>query len=300
MIDKKFFLVLFLIAGSMTLGDHAECFYADGASQEKEKPEVISLLGKELYARPAVGEALRKLQEALEDTSLKLEADPEDAENLIQYGRSLAALWRYQEAIEVYSKGVGLHHDHALLYRHRGHRFISVRQFKKAVADLTRASELDKKNFDIWYHLGLAHYLMGEFGKARIAYESCMETAGDDDAKIAVSNWLYITLRRLDEAEAAGKVLEKIKEGMNVEENQSYYDLLLFYKGIKTIEEIADKARSSDLDLATIGYGIGCWHLYNNDEANARSIFEEIIQTPYWPAFGYIAAESELFRMKQE
>jgi tetratricopeptide (TPR) repeat protein len=265
-------------------------------SQTVKEPEVISLLGKKLYAEPATGDQLKKLQDELRNAIRQVELNPDDPDALILYGRRLAYLWRYHDAIDIYSKGIEKYPDHAMLYRHRGHRYISVREFKKAVDDLTLASQLDDRSFDIWYHLGLAHYLLGEFEKASSAYESCLKVSEDDDSKIAVSNWLYITLRRLGRIEEAAKILGWITEGMEIEENQSYYDLLLLYKGIKTEDEISVLVEASDLDLATIGYGLGCWFLYNGKSDKARAIFYKIVNTNYWPAFGFIAAESELYR----
>jgi tetratricopeptide (TPR) repeat protein len=253
--------------------------------KDGKEPEVISLLGKKLYATPATGEKLLKLEMDLKDAMIRVERDPEDPENLILYGRRLAYLWRYHEAIEVYSKGIAAFPDYAMLYRHRGHRYIS-----------TRASELNDHDFDIWYHLGLAHYLEGDFDQAHEAYRNCLAASGDDDAKIAISNWLYITLRRLGQEQDALGVLEDITEEMDVVENQSYHNLLLFYKGLPSEEKIRAAAEASDLDLATTGYGLGCWYLYNGEPEKAKELFENICGTSYWPAFGFIAAEAELFR----
>ena len=88
---------------------------------EDQKPEVISLLGKKLYATPAQGEELLKLESDLKEALKAVEADPENVDNIILYGRSLAGLWRYHEAIGVFSMGIDIRPDVALLYRHRGH-----------------------------------------------------------------------------------------------------------------------------------------------------------------------------------
>jgi len=272
---------------------------AQSATQQKEtKPEVVSLLGRKLYATPAEGEELAKLQANLEEAIRAVEANPDSVETIIAYGRALAGLWRYHEAIEVYSKGIAAHPGEAMLYRHRGHRYISIRDFDKAALDLAKAASLNDKDFDIWYHLGLAHYLRGEFDKARAAYESCLKVASDDDSKIAVSNWLYATLRRLGRKEEAARVLQGISAEMKVEENTSYLNLLLFFKGLKGEDEVLNWAANSELDGATVGCGIGCWHLYNGQKEKARGFFEKIVTGRYWPAFGFIAAEAELVRMK--
>lgn len=184
----------------------------------QQEPEVVSLLGKKLYAAPAEGEELAKLKATLEEAARALDVSPDNVEAIINYGRALAGLWRYHEAIEVYSKGIASHPDEAMLYRHRGHRYISIRDFERAATDIAKAAALNDKDFDIWYHLGLAHYLRGDFDKARAAYESCLMVAADDDSKIAISNWLYATLRRLGRKEDAAKVLEGISGGMKVVE----------------------------------------------------------------------------------
>jgi tetratricopeptide (TPR) repeat protein len=266
--------------------------------QADKKPEAVSLLGKKLYATPAEGEEQVKLQAILEEAARAVEADPAGVEAIIAYGRALAGLWRYHEAIEVYSKGIEAHPGEAMLYRHRGHRHISIREFQKAASDLAKAAALNDKDFDIWYHLGLAHFLLGEFDKARPAYESCLKVAEDDDSKIAISNWLYATLRRLGRKEDAAKILAGISETMAVKENTSYLNLLLFFKGVKTEDEILSLSANSELDAATVGYGVGCWHLYSGQKEKARALFEKIMAGSYWPAFGFIAAEAELARMK--
>jgi tetratricopeptide (TPR) repeat protein len=264
------------------------------------EPEVISLLGQKLYARPATGEALAKLEGSLREAAGKYEASPTDPETIITYGRSLAALWRYHEAIDVFTKGIKARPDYAMLYRHRGHRYITVRDFDKAVVDLAKAAELNGHDYEIWYHLGLAHYLRGDFAKALAAYRNCLEAAQKPDSKIAVSNWLYITLRRLGRKADADRLLEGITEGMEAGESKSYLSLLLFYKGVKKQSDLEAGAAASDLDLATIGYGLACWHLYSGDREKAVAYFRKIVALPYWPAFGFIASENELHAMGEK
>lgn len=271
---------------------------AAAARPQETAPELVSPLGRKLYAEPATGEALQKLEAALREAAGKLERDPENADLLIAYGRALAGLWRYREAIEIYTKGITLHSGNALFYRHRGHRFISTRQFDKAVADLTKADTLLPNDYDILYHLGLAHYLRGEFEKALPAYERCLAAARDDGSRIAVSNWLHHALRRAGKNAEAEKVLAVITPNMDAGENATYLNLLLFYKGLKSEEELLKAAEATDLDLATTGYGVGAWYLYNGAPDKARTLFERIVATPYWPAFGFIGAETELVRPK--
>jgi hypothetical protein len=56
---------------------------------------------------------------------------------------------------------------------------------------------------------------------------------------------------------------------------------------------------AGSLDFATAGYGIATWHLYNGREAEARALYERILQGGQWAAFGYLAAEAEVARSRQ-
>lgn len=272
--------------------------------KSETKPEITSLLGAKYYAQPDDKGEIAKAQE-------KLAPDPNNVELIIALGRAQANAWRYNDAIETYTRGVKIAPENAILYRHRGHRYISTRKFDKAVADLKRASELKRDDFDIWYHLGLAHYLKGEFAKAAAAYESCYAVAeknraaaeankeGRDDSLVAISDWLYMTYRRMNRSADASRILEKIAPQMLVKENKSYYDRLLFYKGLRKEEELVNVEKATDLEIATVGYGVGNWHLYNGNRAKAEEYFRKIVSGKYWPAFGFIAAEVELARNRR-
>lgn len=271
---------------------------------QDEKPELISPLGTRLFAQP---------EDKTETGAarLKLSADPKNIDLVIALGQAQAKTWHYTAAIETYSKGIRIAPKDARLYRHRGHRYISTRQFDKAVADLEKAAKLNDGDFDIWYHLGLAHYLRGDFRKAADAYQRCYAVAqarrdsapadaeGRDDSLIAISDWLYMTLRRLGNDAEAAKLLELITPGMKVKENTSYYDRLLMYKGLKSEADLVNVEKATDLEIATVGYGIGNWHLYNGDRAGAETYFRKIVSGKYWPAFGFIAAETELSRKRK-
>jgi hypothetical protein len=50
------------------------------------------------------------------------------------------------------------------------------------------------------------------------------------------------------------------------------------------------------LTVATQGYGVGNWYLYNGDRARAMQVFRRVVAGGNWGAFGYIAAEAELAR----
>jgi tetratricopeptide (TPR) repeat protein len=263
------------------------------------KPELISPLGTKHFAKADDKGDIAKAQ-------AEAAAQPKNIDRLMALGRAQSIVWRYQDAIATYTRALEIALDDARLYRHRGHRYISLRQFDKAVADLKRASQLNDRDFDIWYHLGLAHYLRGEFAQAASAYEKCYAVAerdraaspadkeGRDDSLIAISDWLYMTYRRLNKPAEAARILEKITPESKVKENKSYHERLLFYKGLKQESELLNLKDATDLDIATVGYGLGNWHLYNGNPTKATEYFRKIVGGKFWPAFGFIAAEAEL------
>lgn len=64
------------------------------------------------------------------------------ADRYIYAGRLLNYLNDPEGAVAMFSEGIERAPDDARLYRHRGHRYLTIRQYEKAVADLERAAEL--------------------------------------------------------------------------------------------------------------------------------------------------------------
>jgi len=208
------------------------------------------------------------------------------------------------------------------MYRHRGHRFITLRMYKLAIIDYIKAAELIAGKEDeiepdgvpnvggtpistlhsnVWYHLGLAHYLEGNYQKAFTAYKICLEISDNSDKIVSTTYWKYMTLRLMGKNKPAEKLLEKITKDMIIIENQQYFECLLMFKGEITVEKLLEKARSQGaFGLSTIGYGIANWYYFNDEKVKAKALLEEIVELDFWASFGYIAAEADLYRMAQE
>jgi dipeptidyl aminopeptidase/acylaminoacyl peptidase len=281
------------------------------------KPEATSLLGRPLVA-PELPEATRKdLEEKLARATEEVAKSPDSVEAAIALGRRHAALGQYREAIDVYTRAIVRHPKDARLYRHRGHRYITVRELDEATADLERASELVAGRPDepepaldpsrpstatlqssVFYHLGLARYLKGDFAGAEKAYRECLQRArGSDDRLVSATDWLYMTLRRLGRKEEAERLLQPIRAGLDVTEGRSYLNRLLMYKGVYAPDDLL-RAGGDPLTRETYAYAVGNWYLYSGQKDEARAVFETIVAGPQWPAFGHAAAEAELARMK--
>ncbi len=280
--------------------------------------QAISLLGDTLYPSPAAPEVLQRQQEQLAEAMATHEADPLDADALIWVGRRQAYLGDYRPAIRTFTQGIEMHPDDARMYRHRGHRYITLRMFDEAIADFQRAVDLtagkqdevepdgqpnplniptSTLQFNIWYHLGLAHYLRGDFAEALDAYEHCMAVSSNPDAQVATSHWMYMTLRRLGRDGEAAAVLDPIDAEMEIIENDAYHQLLLMYKGEVSADSLLGPEEDA-VQSATVAYGVGNWYYYNGDETRAMEIFRNILTGQGWAAFGYIAAEADLARLR--
>lgn len=253
------------------------------------------------------------------------ESDP-SLPHTVWYGRVLGFRYRIEEAIAVFTQGLDRHPDSFELLRQRGHRYLSTRRFSEGRADLDRAAALidgmtewmepdgegnelpvppTSIQFNTWYHLALAHYLLRAWDEAEVAYRHCQAWVrpGDYDGLTACSDWLYMTLRRKGDAAAAGEVLAATPEGLPDEafvEGPSYYRRLRMYRGALRPEDLLTPEKGSQVihDVETLyatqGYGVGNWHLYNGEAERARTVFEQILRGRSRFAFGYIAAERDL------
>jgi len=230
------------------------------------------------------------------DRAIALDATRADA--FVGRGRTLARLRRYDEAFDAYGRAAQLDPADAMILRYRGHNYINVRKIDLALADLEKAEAMKKDDFGIYYHLALAYYLKGEFSKAADAYAGCLRTSASDDDRVACYAWQYPSLVRAGRDAEAKALLDRIRPGLDVSENESYLDRLLLFKGVRTEAEVAAQMATGPLEQSTVGYGLGLWHLLNGRPEQAREYFEKASSGEYWPAFGYVAAEVELARMR--
>ena len=255
----------------------------------------------------------------LERARAAWETEPDDADATIWYGRRTAYLGRYREAIKIFSIGLDRHPEDPRFYRHRGHRYITVREFPNAVGDLARAAALIEGRPDevepdgqpnardiptstlhsnIWYHLGLARYLTGAFDEAAAAWTRARDAVNNPDNLVAATNWLYLSLRRAGRDAEAATVLEPIEAGLDVIENTSYHTLLLLYRGHggRNAEEVL-AAAAEGASGSAVRYGVGAWFFVEGRTDEARAIWERMVAGSDWASFGHIAAEAELARL---
>ena len=69
-----------------------------------------------------------------------------------------------------------------------------------------------------------------------------MKVSNNDDSIVATSDWMWMTLMRLNRKADAAKVLERITPKMDILENAAYHRRLLMYKGLEKPEALLDTA----------------------------------------------------------
>ena len=278
-----------------------------------------SLLGEALVPSSTISDTNRT---NLEQAHADFVANPNDADVQVWLGRRFAYPGYYRTAIDVYADGIARHPEDARFLRHRGHRYITVRELDKAIEDLALAAKLAQGQLDevepdgqpnergiptstlqsnIWYHLGLAHYLKGDFPRALSAYDQDVHHSRGPDGVVAASYWLYMIHRRMGNTQEAAAVLEPINAEMDIIENHAYHRLLLMFKGEVAADDMLGEAFSAEgSSNAALAYGVGNWFLINGDEERAVEIFDRILAGSGWAAFGYIAAEAAVARQRAQ
>ena len=267
---------------------------------------------------PAISDEARKTyDEKLSEAKAAYEKTPASADALIWLGRRTAYLGDYREAIRLFTRGIENHPRDARFYRHRGHRHLTLRCLDDAVRDFEAAARLVKGRPDeiepdglpnarntptstlqsnIFYHLGLAYYLKGDYKKALDAYRRAEKVSTNPDMMVATRHWLYMTLRRMGKDGEARKSIAGIKDDLDIIENDDYYKLVKVYQGKSKADDLLKEigAKADSLSNASLGYGLGNWYLYNGEREKAREIFRRITSGDQWASFGFIAAEREL------
>jgi tetratricopeptide (TPR) repeat protein len=233
--------------------------------------------------------------DAIRKARVALAADPRNIARIIDLGVAESGARQFREAIATFSRGLEIAPDNALLLRWRGHRHLSVREFDRALADLTRGSTLDPAIYGNWYHLGVVRFVRGEFSEAAAAFTAALPLAPDAGELAGSTDWLWMSLSRAGRSAEAKAMLDRRPDNKPV--TNAYTRRLQLYRGEIGPDAVITAADTEDVQVATLAYGLGNWHLVRGEKALAHAAFERAVQSGGWPAFGFIAAEAELRRL---
>ncbi len=264
-----------------------------GAQSAAPPVEYRSAAGVEFRALPDTGPVAR--------AERTLAADPRSAERLLELGLAQAGARRYRASIQSFTRALALTPDsartrRATLYRWRGHRYISVGEFARALDDLTRGARLDPANYGIWYHLGIARYAAGDFARAADAFARARPLAPDAGELAGSVDWGWMALSRAGRAADARALLTARLD--SVPANNAYAQRLRLYRGEADPDSVLAPEDTAGVAIATLSYGVGNWHLVRGDTARARTWFARSARSGGWPAFGFLMSEVELRRLR--
>jgi len=300
---KKLFLLTFLII-----------FSCDSYQNSKkhinptQTIETITLLGDTLRS-PEIKKG--KSFDQFKSAQITYFDNQNNAEALIWYGRRTAYMGYYKEAIKLFTLGIKMHPNDARFYRHRGHRYISTRQYDNAISDFEKAVQLIDQKTDqiepdglpnakniplstlhgnIWYHLGLAYYLKNDMNSALKAFSNRSVAHKYDDNIVSSGHWLYMIYRRLNKIEESITVVNEVNQNMDIIENMSYHQSCLFYKGVLKESELV-------IDEVAL-YSLANWYVYEkNDTLKAKTYYQKLLSTGNPYSFAYIAGEADWVRL---
>jgi tetratricopeptide (TPR) repeat protein len=226
-----------------------------------------------------------------------LDADPTNVDRIIALGTAQAGVRQMREAVETFTRGIAVVPNDVRLYRWRGHRHLSLRELDAAKADFARGLALDSTLYGIWYHLGVVRFAEGDFAGAADAFRRAQPRAPDAGELAGSTDWLWMSLARAGRLAEANAMLARRPDSLAVD--NAYARRLQLYRGQIPPERVFGPADTSDVQVATLAYGLGNWYLVRGDTVRARQAFERSVASGGWPAFGFLVSEVELRRTKR-
>lgn len=257
------------------------------ASMQAQTVQYRSPAGVEYRSQPDTG--------AIARAQARSAADPNNVDLLIQLGIAQSGARQFREAIETFSRGLAIAPRNAILYRWRGHRYLSVREHDRAQADFDRGLAIDSTVYGIWYHLGVLRYIQADFTGAAAAFERARPLAPDAGELAGSVDWRWMSLARAGRRAEADAMLRARPDSLST--TVAYRQRLRLYRGEIPPDSLFTPADTGDVAVATLSYGLGNWYLVQGDTARARQWFERAIASGGWPAFGFMTAEADLRRL---
>ncbi|HUQ84239.1 MAG TPA: tetratricopeptide repeat protein [Gemmatimonadaceae bacterium] len=225
-----------------------------------------------------------------------LKADPKNVDRFIALGVAQSGARQFREAIQTFTRGMAVAPNNAMLYRWRGHRYLSVREFDRAKADLEKGLALDSTNYGVLYHLGIIRFIRGDFSGAAAMFKRAQPRAPDAGELAGSTDWLWMSLMRAGKKTEAAAMLARRPDSLVVD--NAYRRRLTLYRGEIGPDAVFTPADTADVQVATLSYGLGNWYVVRGDTARAKTYFNRAVKSGGWPGFGFILSEVELRRLK--
>src|SRR5688500_3500999 len=247
-----------VIAAAITLGPALDARQTGTQSVQYRSPE-----GVEYRSLPDT--------DAVKSARAALEKNPKDIARIIELGVAQSGARQCQEAIATFTKGLEIEPNNALLLRWRGHRYLSVREFDRAFADLSRGSTIDPSIYGNWYHLGIVQFLREDFAGAAASFAKAQPIAPDPAELAGSADWLWMSFSRAGRHAEAKFVLDRMLDQRPDFKpvTNAYTRRLRLYRDEIGPEAVVTPADTDEVQIATLAYGLGNWYLVRGDKAQA-------------------------------
>jgi tetratricopeptide (TPR) repeat protein len=232
---------------------------------------------------------------ALEAYDRAIALEPSRVEAHVGRCRTLARLTRHEDAVAACSEAIRLDPKNWEAVRDRGHYLINLNRLDAALADMEKAASMKQGDYQIDYHLGLAHFIRGDYAKAVPVWQACVKDAPEPGNKVACYAWLYPSLRKAGRDAEAAEALDAAL-ALGAKPDVAYMNRLMLFKGTLSEEEAAKQMEANPLQQATTGFSIGLWHELNGRSDKAREYYQKATASDARTAFGHVAATHALRR----
>src|SRR3990172_7673403 len=247
--------------------------FAASAPARAQSVQYRSPAGVEYRSQPDTG--------AIARAEAALAADPRNVERIVQLGVAQSGVRQFREAIQTFTRGLAIAPNDPMLYRWRGHRWLSVRELDRAMDDLTRGYRLDSTNYGILYHLGIVRFARRDFAGAADAFARAQSRAPEAGELAGSTDWLWMSLARAGRTAEAQAMLARRADSLPV--NNAYARRLHPYPGEIGPDQVFTPADTADVQGATLPFGVGDWDPGRGGTARARSWFERSVASGGWP-----------------
>lgn len=263
-----------------------------------------SLIGTELRDPDWSPATRAMLEKDLLIAQRTMEIAPEREDSYIWLGRRFAYLNRFDEAIDVFTAGLGKFPDSYKLLRFRGRKYARTRQFELAIADYRRGVELmqgiedsyepdgivNERNQFLGSYRGNMHYYLGQTLWAVGDYAGTLQgmersisepLVQNPDHMVATTYWRYLALRKLGRTAEANELVRKIPRDLQLLENDGYYDGVKFMQGALDAKTVIAKGD------AISSFAVAMDQHFRGQHVEAERMWTDIItKTPqgFWPA----------------
>ena len=216
-LNHKLTAVTLICGAAITLGSALGADQTGAQSVQYRSPE-----GVEYRSLPDT--------DAIKNARAALAADPKNITRIIDLGVAESGARQFREAIATFTRGLEIEPNNALLLRWRGHRYLSVREFDRAFADLTRGGALDSHDLRNLVPPRHRPVPCAEIFPRRPRRSPRRSRSPPDAGELAGStDWLWMSLSRAGRGAEAKAMLDRRPDNKPV--TNAYTRRLQLYRG---------------------------------------------------------------------